>query len=154
MRNCRVLFCWYNKKKDVPTLKTMRRMKDFHHNEGTDVLKLGCALPNLPKVCLHRATTNYWRELVKTWLVVHLLYLHGKAVVNDTFVRDSTNLCKSIVGIGASQLYPFSMCQSMPTGLYARWELESEPGKLKLRQNKTRIFEKMAMSHFQRVKPQ
>ena len=39
-----------------------------------------------------------------------------KAVVDETFIRKSTNLCKSIVGIDASQLYPYSMCQPMPTG--------------------------------------
>ena len=37
-----------------------------------------------------------------------------KTVVNGTFIRKSTNLCKSIVGIDASQLYPYSMCQPMP----------------------------------------
>ena len=30
-----------------------------------------------------------------------------KAVVNETFVRDSASVCKSMVGIHASQLYPF-----------------------------------------------
>ena len=39
-----------------------------------------------------------------------------KAVVDKTFVRKSTNICKSIVGIDASQLYPYSICQPMPTG--------------------------------------
>ena len=36
------------------------------------------------------------------------------------FIRKSANICKSIVGIDASQLYPYSMCQPMPTGLYTR----------------------------------
>ena len=49
-----------------------------------------------------------------------------KAVVGETFIRKSSNLCKSIVGIGASQLYPYWMCQPMPTGLYSRWEYDSE----------------------------
>ena len=40
-----------------------------------------------------------------------------KAVVDETFIRKSENICKSIVGIDASQLYPYSMCQPMPTGL-------------------------------------
>ena len=29
-----------------------------------------------------------------------------KAVVDETFIRDSSNIFKSIVGIDASQLYP------------------------------------------------
>ena len=39
-----------------------------------------------------------------------------KAVANETFNRKSNNFCKSIVGIDASQFYPYSMCQVMPTG--------------------------------------
>ena len=49
-----------------------------------------------------------------------------KAVVDETFIRKSSNLCKSFAGIDASQLYPYSMCQPMPTGLYTRWEYDSE----------------------------
>ena len=40
-----------------------------------------------------------------------------KAVVDKTFIRGSSYICKPIVGIDASQLYPFSMCQDMSTGL-------------------------------------
>ena len=36
-----------------------------------------------------------------------------KAVVDETFISYSLNVCQSIVGIDASQLYPFSMCQDM-----------------------------------------
>ena len=59
-----------------------------------------------------------------------------KAVANETFIRKSKNLCKSIVGIDASQLYPYSMCQDMPTGLYTRWDYNEETQKLKARQNR------------------
>ena len=43
-----------------------------------------------------------------------------KAVVDATLIRKSSNLCKSIVGIDASQPYPYLMCQAMPAGLYTR----------------------------------
>ena len=42
----------------------------------------------------------------------------------------------------------------MSTGLYTRWKLDSESGKFKPRQNKTRRFENMVISYFQRVRPQ
>ena len=77
-----------------------------------------------------------------------------KAVVDETFVRKSTNICKSIVGIDARQLNPYSMCQPMPTGLYTRWELDSEMSRLTPRQNKTRTFEHMVISYFQRTRPE
>ena len=54
-----------------------------------------------------------------------------KAVVDETFIRKSSNVCESIGGIDASQLYPFSMCQDMPTGLYTRWEFDTDMQKFK-----------------------
>ena len=43
-----------------------------------------------------------------------------KAVVDETYIRKASNVCKSVVGIDVSQLYPFSMCQDMPPGMYTR----------------------------------
>ena len=41
----------------------------------------------------------------------------------------------------------------MPTGLYTRWDLDSERSRFTPRQNKTRSFENMVMSYFQRTRP-
>ena len=76
-----------------------------------------------------------------------------KAVVDETFLRNSENVCISIVGIDASQRYPYSMCQPMPTGLYTRWEYDTESNRFKAQQNKFRNFENMVMSYFQRQRP-
>ena len=46
------------------------------------------------------------------------------------------------------------MCQTMPTGLFTKRELDWESGKVEPRQNKTRSFENMVMSYFQRVRLQ
>ena len=77
-----------------------------------------------------------------------------KAVVDETFIRKSANICKSFVGIDASQLYPDSMCQLMPTGLHTRWDFDSETSRCLPRQNKTCSFENMVMSYFQRTRPE
>ena len=82
------------------------------------------------------------------------IVFRAKAVVDETLIWDSTNWCKSIVGVHASQLYPFSMCQAMPNGLYSRLKLDSKSGKFKPRQNKTKSFKKLVMCYFQRVRPQ
>ena len=75
-----------------------------------------------------------------------------KAVANETFIRKSSNWCKSIVDIEASQLYPYSMCQDMPIGLYTRWEYKEETQKFKARQNRVQTFENIVMSYFQATK--
>ena len=77
-----------------------------------------------------------------------------KAVVVETFSRKSTNLCQSVVGIDASQLYPYSMCRPMPIGLYSRWDFDSETSRFIIRQNKARSFESMVMCYFQRTRPE
>ena len=74
--------------------------------------------------------------------------------MDENFNQDWTNLCKSIVKIVASKLYPLSICQAWPTGLYMRWELDSVSSKFELHQNKTRKFKNMVISYFQRGKPQ
>ena len=76
-----------------------------------------------------------------------------QAVVYETFIRKSSNLCKQILGIDASQLYPYSMCQPMPTGLYMRWKYDSETKRFTARQNKSGFFENMFLSYFQQSRP-
>ena len=47
---------WYNNKDVVPTLETMPKMIAFYHDKYIDMLKLGCTLPNLANICLHKST--------------------------------------------------------------------------------------------------
>ena len=46
------------------------------------------------------------------------------------------------------------MCQEMPTGLYTRWEYDSETDRFKARKNRTRNFENMVMSFYQELRPE
>ena len=68
--------------------------------------------------------------------------------------ENQQNLCKSIVGIDAVQLYPHSMCQDISTGFYTRWDYDEETQKFKARQNRVRAFENMVMSYFQSTRPE
>ena len=33
-------------------------MIEFDHDKGIDMLKLGCTLPNLANICLHKSTNH------------------------------------------------------------------------------------------------
>ena len=92
------------------------------------MLKHGCILSNLTNICLQKSTDSKIHLLTET--NIDLLEKTKKDMVGGTFIvfalkllmyevliQKSTSLCKSIVGIDASQLYPYSMCQPMPTGL-------------------------------------
>ena len=106
---------WYNNKDLVPTLEAMRKMLAFHHKEGNDIMMLGCTLPNLANNCLHKSTSaklypstetdidllqNIREDLVGGPSIVFT----RKAVVDETFIRNSRKNCISFVGIDASQI--------------------------------------------------
>ena len=164
METFRDFLRWYNNKDVVPTLTAMRKMIEFYHNRNIDILKRGCTLPNLANICLHKSTSSKFYPFVDSDKDLHekvrsemtggpSIVFTRKAVVDKTFIRTSNNICKAIVGIDASQLYPFAMCQAMPTGLYTRWEFDSDLQKFKARQNKIRKFENMVISYYQTIRP-
>ena len=120
---------WYNNKDVVPTLKAMQKMFGSYHKKGIDMLKLGCTLPNLAKICLHKSTSAKFYPFTETdkdllqkiredMVGGPSIVFTRKTLVDETFIWNSGSICKSIVGIDASQLYPFSVCQPMPTGIY------------------------------------
>ena len=45
------------------------------------------------------------------------------------------------------------MCQPRPTGLYTRWDIDSETSRFTSLQNKTRSFEKLVIPYFQLTRP-
>ena len=92
-----------------------------------------------------REIKTFWKENRDVFGGPPIVFTR-KAVNDETFIRKSANICKSIVGIDSSQPYPYSMGQPMPTGLYMRWDLDSDTGRFTPRQNKTRSFENMVMS--------
>ena len=138
----------------------MHKVIEFYHNKGIDMPKLGCTLHKLTSICLHKSTDSKFYpftesdkdllEKIREDIVGGpFIVFTRKAVVDETFIRKSLNLCKSIVGIDASQLCPYSMCQPTPTGLYTRWEYDSETKRFTTRQNKSHSFENMVLSYFQ-----
>ena len=156
---------WYNNKDVVPTLEAMQKMIEVYHNKGNDMLTLGCTLPDLANICLHKLTDSKFSpftesdndllEKIREDMVGGpSIVFTRKAVVDETVIRKSSNMCKSIVGIDASQLYPYSMCQPMPTGLYTPWEYDSETKRFTARQNKSPSFENMVLSYFQDSRPE
>ena len=154
---------WYNIRDVVPTPEAMQKMLAFYHKKGIDMLKLGCTLPNLANICLHKSTSSKFYPFTETdkdllqkiredMVGEPSIVFTRKAMVDETFIRNSGDICKFIVGIDASQLYPYSMCQPMPTGLYTRWEYYAESNRFNSQQNKSRNLENMVMSYFQRQK--
>ena len=108
-------------------------MPAFYHKKGIDLLKLGCTIPNLANICLHKSTSakfypstgsdeDLLQKIREDMVGGASIVFTREAVVDETFIRNPRKNCKSFVGIDANQLYPYSKCQPMPTGLYTRWE--------------------------------
>ena len=155
---------WYNNKNVVRTLEAMQKMIEFYHQKEIDMLKLGGILPILASICLHKSSDSKFypftesdkdllEKIREDMVGVPSIVFTRKAVVDQTFIRKSTNLCKPIVGIDANQIHSYSMCQPMPTGLYTRWNYDSESQDFMPRQNKTRSFENKVLSYFQQTRP-
>ena len=124
---------YYNNEDVVPELEAMQKMIEFYYNNGIDMLNLECTLTFLANVCLHQSKDSNIFLLIETdkdlfekiredMIGGCSIVFTRKAVVIDFFIRKPTNLCNYDVGIDASQLYSYSMCQTMPTGLCARRE--------------------------------
>ena len=165
MSSSRDILRWYNTKDFVPALEAMQKTIAFYHDKDIDMLKLGCTLPNLANISLNKSTdakfypfTDEDKDLLEKIREDVVggpsIVFTRKAVVDETFIPMSANICKSVVGIDASQLYPYSMCKRMLTGLYTRWDLNSETSRFIPRQNKTSSFENLVMSYFQRTRPE
>ena len=147
-----------------PTLEAMQKTVEFDQNERIDMLSFGCTLQNLANNCLHSSTGAKLYPITENDKC--LLSKVGEDVVDEpsilftrkadadkNHIRKSTNVCKPIVGIDASQLYPYSICHPIPTGLYTRQEFDAESQRVKPRQNNSRSFGKMVISYFQQKCP-
>ena len=141
---------WYNNKDVVRTHKALQKMNKFYHEREIYMLKLGFTLPNLANIYPHSSTTAFthsletikifWRKLGPIWRGRSIVFTR-EAIAGETKIRFTVNLCKTVIGIDASQLYQFSMCQEIPTGLYTRWEIDAVSGKFKPLQNRRQRFE-------------
>ena len=95
----------------------MQEMLASYHKKGTDMLKLGCTLPNLASTYLHKSTSTKFypftetnkdllQEIGEDMVGGLFIVFTRKVVVAETFIRNSTKIYKSVVGNDASQLYP------------------------------------------------
>ena len=134
-------------------------MIDFYHDKDIVMLKLGCTLPNLANICLHKSTDATFYPITEGDKDVSEKFREDvvggpsnvftrKAVDDENLNRKSAKIFKSFVGTDASQLYHYSMCQPMPTGLYMQWDFDSHL-------DKTRpVVLKIWSSYFQRTRPE
>ena len=98
MKSFKDFFMWYNNKDVVPTIEAMQKMIEFYHQKEFDMLKLGCNLPNLANICLHKSTDSKFypftesdkdllEKICEDMVGGPSIVFTRKAVANDTFNR-------------------------------------------------------------------
>ena len=153
---------WYNNKSVVPTPEAMQKVIDFYRQKEIDMLKLGFTSPYLANICLHKLTDSKFypftesdedllQKIREDMVGGPFIVFTRKAVVDQTFIRKSTILCTWIVDRDSIQLFPYLTCQLVPTGFYTGWNYDTESQKFMPRQNKTRPFENMVLSYFNKL---
>ena len=156
---------WYNNKDVRPTLIALQKMMGFYHARDIDMLKLGLTLPNLANRILHSSRSakffpfnkmdSHYDTYIRSWLTGGPSIIFTRyAKANVTKIGTSENICKSIVGIDASQLYPYSMTKLMPSGPYVKWEFSNERQLFIPKRNYRSHFELMTMSFQQYLRPE
>ena len=55
MKSFKDFLMWYNTKDAVPTLEAMQKLIEFYHQTASDMLELGCTLPNWANIRLHKS---------------------------------------------------------------------------------------------------
>ena len=56
MSSFRDFLRWHNNKDIVLTLEAMQKLIAFYHDKDINILKLGCTILNLAKICLRKST--------------------------------------------------------------------------------------------------
>ena len=147
MSSVKAFLRWYNNKDVVETLEAVQKMIVFRHDKDIKMLKLGCTLANLANICPDKSTNaNFYplsegdkdllEEIREDIVGGPSIVFTRKAVVDETFIRKQPTT-------------PLPM----RTGLYTRWDIDSETSRFTHRKNKTLSFEKMVMSYFHGTRP-
>ena len=103
-------FTLVKQQRRCPDTQSNAKMLAFYHVKGIDMLKLGCTLPNLANICLHKSTSAKFYPFTETnkellqkvredMVGGPSIVFTRKAVVDETFIRNSGNICKSIVAL-------------------------------------------------------
>ena len=122
---------WYNNKDVVPTVETLQKMLQFYHQKVIDMLKLGFTLSNLANRIFHLSTSlkffpfgqedKSFDDYICEWLTgARSIIFKRYAKVRSSRIKICSKMCKTMVGTDACQLYPFSMMNDMPTGVYTK----------------------------------
>ena len=95
---------------------------------------------------------SFWKKIEKMLLVVHLLFLHAKLLLMKLLSKSLQTYANLLLKLMPANYIPTPCVNPCPR-LYTRWDIDSANSRFTPQQNKTRSFENMVMSYFQRTRP-
>ena len=155
---------WYNNKDVVATLEAMQKWLIFSTKKISICWSLVVhyqtwltfAYTNLPirnSIISQREIKTSWKKFEKTSLVVHLSFSHAKQLLMKPLSENLQTCANLLLGLMPGNYTTTGCLTPCPPCHYTRWHIVSETSRFTPRQNKTRSFEKMIMSYFQRTRP-
>ena len=135
----------------------MLKMIGFNCNNEDDMFILRCTLPLFADILFQKSTDfifdPFTGKIGKDIIGGPSIVFSCEFVLDECFIRKSTNLCISILDFHASHLYTNSLCQPKPTGFFTSLERESNTQQLTPRQKKSCSSDNMIFSYFRKTRP-
>ena len=128
------------------------------------MLKLGCTLPNLANICLHKSTDAKFysfsegdkdrsEKFKKMLLVVHLSFLKAKQLLMVLLFESLQTYANLLLGLMTVSYIP-TRCVNPCLTVFIRVGIPIQKRVASHLDNKSRSFENMVMSFFQRTRPE
>ena len=127
-------------------------------------MNLGFVSPNLGSRILHSSNSlklfpfnqedKSFDDYLREWLTGGPLKIFTRYAKAGTLrIKNSSNMCETIVAVDASQFYPFSMAKIMPTEVYTKRELCEDTGLFNPQISQNNYLECIVLNSFQKQNP-
>ena len=119
----------------------MQKMIAFYNDTDIDMLKLGCTLPKLANICLHKSTDakfypfteadkDLLEKIEKTSLVAHLSFLHAKQLLMKLLSESLQTYANLLLGLMPANYTPTRCLNPFPpvfirVGIWIRKRVDS-----------------------------
>ena len=108
----------------------MQKIIALYHDKDINKLKLGCTLPNVANICLHKCNfakfypftegeKDFWKKIEKLFLVVHLPFLHAKQLMMKLLFESLQIYANLLLGLMPANCIP-TRCVNPCLPVFAR----------------------------------
>ena len=119
------LFAPVEQRRCCATFGGNRKVIDLYHDKDIGMLKLGCIMPNLAKICFPKSTAaNFypfvegWRNFEKMLLLIHLSFLHKNQFTMTIIFENQQTYANLLYGLTLANFSPSHVSAPADRSLY------------------------------------